>query len=54
MTSCSFGGADGSELYITTASIGLTDEQRAQQPLAGAVFVVQTKTRGAPAHPYRG
>jgi sugar lactone lactonase YvrE len=54
VTCCSFGGADHSELYITTASIGLTDEQRAQQPLAGAVFAVRTTTSGAPAHPYRG
>ncbi len=40
VTSCTFGGADFQDLYITTARVGLTEEQLAQQPLAGRLFVV--------------
>ncbi|MCB9280774.1 MAG: SMP-30/gluconolactonase/LRE family protein [Lewinellaceae bacterium] len=40
VTSCTFGGADFRDLYITTARVGLTEEQLAQQPLAGRLFVV--------------
>jgi sugar lactone lactonase YvrE len=38
VTSCAFGGADLSELYITSARNGLTSKQLARQPLAGAIF----------------
>jgi sugar lactone lactonase YvrE len=37
-TSCAFGGPGMSELYVTTASIGLTDAQRAAEPLAGRLL----------------
>lgn len=40
VTSCTFGGTQLTELYITTASHGLNDEQRRRQVHAGAVFVV--------------
>lgn len=39
VTSCAFGGPDLQTLYITTASIGMNEEQQAQYPLAGGVFV---------------
>lgn len=38
VTSCAFGGADLRDLYITTASAGLSPSQRAEQPHAGALF----------------
>jgi sugar lactone lactonase YvrE len=41
VTSCTFGGDDLNDLYITTASRGLTDEQLANQPLAGSLFVIK-------------
>ena len=44
-TSCAFGGADLSVLFVTSASVGL---DRAEQPLAGALFKVQTDTKGLP------
>ncbi|MBN1562977.1 MAG: SMP-30/gluconolactonase/LRE family protein [Anaerolineae bacterium] len=44
-TSCMFGGADLSVLYITSASI---DMDRTEQPLAGALFSIQTDTKGLP------
>ena len=46
VTSCCFGGADLDELYITTASIGLSEREREDQPLAGMVFMVKPGTRG--------
>jgi L-arabinonolactonase len=44
-TSCMFGGPDLSMLYITSASAGLN---RAGQPLAGALFSIETDVRGLP------
>ncbi len=46
VTSCTFGGPDLQELFITTASTGLTDAQKGQQPLAGDVFVYHTAVKG--------
>ncbi|MCS6968297.1 MAG: SMP-30/gluconolactonase/LRE family protein [Cytophagales bacterium] len=40
VTSCAFGGEHLNELYITTASIGLTQEQKKQYPNSGHVFKV--------------
>lgn len=39
VTSCTFGGKDYKDLYITTARVGLTARQLHEQPLAGCVFV---------------
>ncbi|RPH36236.1 MAG: SMP-30/gluconolactonase/LRE family protein [Chloroflexi bacterium] len=47
-TSCTFGGAELDELYITSMSEGLSDEQRAAQPLAGAIFRLRPGVRGVP------
>lgn len=41
ITSCTFGGADLSDLYITSAKIGLSDEELKEQPLAGSLFVIR-------------
>ncbi len=41
VTSCTFGGDDLNDLYITTASKGLSDEDIKQQPDAGKLFVVK-------------
>lgn len=47
VTSCTFGGAQLDELYITTARIGLPDEKAATEPLAGGLFrVAQPGARG--------
>ncbi|WP_172252741.1 SMP-30/gluconolactonase/LRE family protein [Saccharibacillus deserti] len=53
VTCCAFGGADYGDLYITTAADGLSDEQKAQQPLAGALFVCRPGPKGQPAHRFR-
>ncbi|CAL9534260.1 6-deoxy-6-sulfogluconolactonase [Streptomyces sp. enrichment culture] len=50
VTACAFGGADLTDLYITTARTGLT----APHPLAGAVFVVPGAGRGLPQPAFAG
>ena len=49
-TKVAFGGADLRTLYITTASVGLDDAQRAQQPLAGGLFRTRVAVPGLAAH----
>jgi sugar lactone lactonase YvrE len=39
VTSCTFGGSNFQDLYITTAKKGLTADELKQQPLAGNLFV---------------
>ena len=50
VTSCAFGGEDLSTLYITTASVEMSEEQRSQYPLAGGLFAVNLEVRGVPAY----
>jgi sugar lactone lactonase YvrE len=45
-TACAFGGRDRDELYVTTARLGLTKEQLADQPMAGDLFRVRLNIRG--------
>ena len=54
VTNCAFGGADLRTLYITSARTGLTPEQLAAEPLAGALFAVDISTPGLPAHLFGG
>ena len=49
VTSCAFGGAHLDELFITTARVGLSDEAREREPLAGSLFSVSLPFRGVPA-----
>jgi xylono-1,5-lactonase len=53
-TKAAFGGSDLRTLYITSATIGLDDEQRARQPLAGALFRVRVDVPGLPANQFAG
>jgi sugar lactone lactonase YvrE len=47
-TSIAFGGYDYDEMFVTSASTGLTDEERAKQPLAGALFRMRPGVVGVP------
>ena len=47
-TSCAFGGPGLADLYITTARVGLTDDQLAAQPLAGRLLHVRPGVVGLP------
>lgn len=41
VTSCTFGGDDFQDVYITSAKVGLTEKQLQEQPLAGSLFVIR-------------
>ena len=47
VTSCAFGGDDLNQLFITTASCGLSDQALREQPLAGGLFVFFCKIKRA-------
>lgn len=53
-TSCAFGGPDLEDLYITTATIALSPEEKKSQPQAGAVFRYRPFVRGRPPNVFRG
>jgi len=54
VTSCTFGGDDLQDLFITTASTGLSQEQKAKEPLAGDVFIYRSGIKGLPANYFTG
>lgn len=54
-TSCCFGGPDYSDLYVTSASLGLDQSGRRQQPLAGGTFkVTGLGVKGRPSNSFSG
>lgn len=55
VTSCTFGGEDLTDLYITSAREGLSENDLKQQPLAGSLFVVRNcGFLGMPAIKFKG
>lgn len=46
VTSCAFGGENLDILYITTASIDMTDEEKEKFPLAGSLFKADPGVKG--------
>ena len=54
VTSCTFGGPDLDDLYITTAAQFLSQEDLRQQPHAGGIFRVRPGPRGLPANRFCG
>ena len=54
VSSVAFGGPDYSDLYITSARIGLDDAQLRSEPLAGACFVCKPGVQGLPANQFAG
>ncbi|XP_053240063.1 regucalcin-like [Podarcis raffonei] len=54
-TSCSFGGNDYSELYVTSASQGLNEASLSGQPKAGNIFkITGLGVKGIPPNSYAG
>jgi sugar lactone lactonase YvrE len=49
---CAFGGPDQGDLYITTASRGLSEQNLREQSGAGGLFRCRPGVTGPPAHPY--
>ena len=54
VTACAFGGDNLNELYITTARVGLSEEDLKEQPNAGGLFCVKTEEKGVPAYTFKG
>ena len=54
VTSCAFAGNGLDELYITTARIGLSEDERKNQALAGALFSVKMDLKGQVEYHFRG
>jgi xylono-1,5-lactonase len=54
VTSCCFGGERLDRLFVTTAAIGLSESQRAREPLAGALFELNPGTVGLPCPDFTG
>lgn len=50
VASCAFGGADLSELYITTARAGLSEEELKKYPDSGSLFVCRPGVKGVKAN----
>ncbi|WP_299888741.1 SMP-30/gluconolactonase/LRE family protein [uncultured Lacinutrix sp.] len=46
VTSCAFGGDNLETLYVTTASVDMTEEEKKQYPLSGSVFSVNPGVKG--------
>lgn len=46
VTACAFGGKDLNTLYITTASLDMTQEEQEQLPLSGSLFKVTLNVKG--------
>ena len=53
-TSCTFGGAEFDQLYITSAWTGLNEVDRREQPLAGNLLRIQTEVTGQEENMYLG
>lgn len=53
-TSCTFGGEDLGDLYITSARDGLSEAELANQPNAGGLFRVRPGVIGGSSRPFAG
>lgn len=55
VTSCTFGGETLEDIYITSASSGLSDAEIKEQPLAGSLFIIKKSGfKGLDAFEYKG
>jgi sugar lactone lactonase YvrE len=53
-TSCAFGGPNLDQLFVTSASIGLSEEDKKAQPQAGGLFLLDPGVRGLADIPFAG
>ncbi len=54
VTSVAFGGENLDLLFVTTARLGLTEEQLKEAPQSGGLFCLDAGVRGLPEVPYQG
>jgi sugar lactone lactonase YvrE len=48
VSSCTFGGPDLTDLYVTSAREGMSPEQLTKYPLSGGLFRIKTNIQGMP------
>ena len=53
-TACAFGGPNMNQLLITTASLGLDQEAKSSQPMAGDLFIAEVSAQGVIPFQYSG
>lgn len=53
-TNCTFGGDDLKVLYITTASVGLSEAEIEKSFYSGDLFYLQTDVTRVPSYHFRG
>ena len=53
-SSCMFGGKDLDELYVTSISEGLSEEDKAKESMAGDLFMIKTDVKGLPEPEFAG
>ncbi|WP_205480782.1 SMP-30/gluconolactonase/LRE family protein [Sphingomonas arenae] len=53
-TSCAFGGSSLDRLYVTSASIGLSEKELETQPNAGGLFLLSPGVQGIADRPFAG
>lgn len=53
-SSCMFGGKDLDELYVTSIAEGLSEEEKAKEPMAGDLFMIKTDVKGLPESEFAG
>jgi sugar lactone lactonase YvrE len=54
VTSCTFGGEDLKDLYITTARKGMDEAELEKYPNSGGLFRARTEIKGLPAYTFNG
>jgi sugar lactone lactonase YvrE len=52
VTSLAFGGPELSTLFIATSRVGMAATELSAYPLSGAIFGIETATRGYPTRPF--
>lgn len=50
-SSCAFGGDGLATLFVTSARVGLSDDELSRYPLSGSVFRISVERKGAPLAP---
>ncbi len=53
VTSVAFGGDSLDQMFVTTARLGLTEDQLKEAPLSGGLFMIDAGVAGLPEVPYR-
>nr|NQU94133.1 SMP-30/gluconolactonase/LRE family protein [Bacteroidota bacterium] len=54
VTSCAFGGEYLETLFITTAGLGIPQDELEKYPYRGGLFKADTGVKGVPAYFYKG